>query len=212
MTEFIRLLPLMEQDFLGLDVKIDMDFSKTPASAYLYYDIGAAPDGSAPDGTLIKNRRVKIVKKGDIWQATILVTDPEIGEGKQLNFIIVADGHTFYYSGTIPYSYFIKEYASQPEEGKEPITILNNVGDVTVKPVRIIYTLYRSSFVNVTVYNLRGEVIRILRNETLGIGRHTDMWDGKNEYGKEVSPGLYFIYVTTSEYGGIRKILFVKER
>lgn len=195
-----------------LDVTIDMSFYKPPQEAYLYYDIDGIPDGSDPDGTIYKNRRVQIYKTGNIYRAVIPITDPEIKAGKKLNFIIVADNHKFYYSGNIPYSYFVKYYTVQKQEGEEPVIILNNVGDFSKTPVRIIYTLYNASFVNITVYNLRGEIIRILKSETMPVGKHIEVWDGKNDYGKDVAPGLYFILVHTNEYGAVRKILYVKTK
>ncbi len=114
----------------NLNITIDMKFYTPPVEAYLYYDIDGIPDGSEPDGTIYKNRKVRIYKVGNIWRTTIPVTDPEIKEGKQVNFIIVADKHKFYYSSTIPYSYFVKYYAAQKQEGEEPVIILNNVGDI----------------------------------------------------------------------------------
>jgi len=196
----------------NLDIEICLSFYRLPGDAYLYYDIGSDPDGSEPDGSLNKNRKVQIIKKGEYYYAKISSTDPEIKEGALLRFIIIVDGRKFYYAGNIPYSFYIKEYREQPEEGEEPVIVLDNVGDFRKNPVKIVYTLYRSSFVNITVFNLRGEVIKILKNSTLPAGKYTEVWDGKNEYGNETSAGLYFIYVNTSEYGATRKILFVKEK
>lgn len=196
----------------NLDLEICLSFYRTPQTAYLYYDVGADPDGSLPDGTISKNRRVEIIKKDNYYYAKIPATDPEIIDGKLLRFIIVADNRKFYYSGNIPYSFYIREYKEQLDEGTEPVIVLDNVGDFTKNPVKVVYKLNRASFVNITVFNLRGEVIRILRNEYMPIGRHTELWDGRNNYGIEASAGLYFIYVNTIEYGASRKILFIKER
>lgn len=192
-----------------IDVTVSIGFEHPPQSAYLYYDVDADPDGSTPDGTVNKNRRVPIVQDGDLYKAIIPIADPEIKEGKEVRFIIVPDGHPYYYAASVPFSYSVKYYAQQ-SDAKEPVIITRNVGNIAETPTHLIYTLKRNSFVNVTVYNLRGEVINVLRNEVLNAGKHVDVWDGKNEAGQETAPGLYFIHINCNEYGATKKVLFIK--
>ncbi len=194
----------------NLDVTVDIVFETPPTTAYLYYDVGADPDGSAPSGTVTNNRMVDIKKVGNIYRAVIPVVDPEIKAGAQVRFIIKADDDNSYYSGTIPFSYFVSNYKAQTEDRGDCNIILNNVGDLRDTPARVIYCLYRASFVNITVYNLRGEIIRVLKNDMIGIGKYVESWSGKNDNGFEVSAGLYFVVVNTAEYRITRKILFVK--
>lgn len=194
-----------------LDVNVLMSFSRTPAAPYLYYDVDGIPDGTLPNGTVNKNRRVPVVLQSDgRWKARIPIIDPEIREGKQVNFIIRDSNRNFFYSGTtVPYSYFMRNFAVQAEEDSEPVIIANNVGDFRQVPVRVIYTVARDSFVNVTVYNLRGEIIRKLRNERLDAGKYVESWDARNDAGREVAKGLYFIHVSTLDYSVTKKTLFV---
>ena len=192
-----------------IDVTVSIGFEHPPHSAYLYYDVDADPDGSLPDGTVNKNRRVPIVSDGDLYKAVIPISDPEIKEGKQVRFIIVPDGHPYYYASSVPFAYSVKYYAQQ-SDAKEPVIITRNVGNIAETPTHLIYTLKRNSFVNVTVYNLRGEVIRVLRNDVLLAGKHVDVWDGKNAAGMETAPGLYFIHINCNEYGATKKVLFIK--
>ncbi len=194
----------------NLDVTVDMVFEIDPSTAYLYYDVGADPDGSAPSGTVTKNRMVNIKKVGNIYRAVIPVLDPEIKAGAEVRFIIKADGDNNYYSGTLPFSYFVSNYKSQPPDGDECNIILNNVGDLRDTPARVIYCLYRASFVNITVFNLRGEIIKVLKNEMMGIGKYYESWSGNNDNGFEVSAGLYFVVINTAENRVMKKILFVK--
>ncbi len=140
----------------------------------------------------------------------VRVSDPEIKDGKKVNFIIRESGRNYFF-GTDPYSYFVKYFSSQLDDSKEPVIIANNVGNFAVTSVKLIFTVKRDSFVNVTVYNLRGEVIRILKNEVMKAGKYVEAWDGRNPSGREVAAGIYFIHVTTSEYGVTKKTLFVKQ-
>ncbi len=194
----------------NMDVSVYMKFQRAPVTPYLYYDVDGVPDASLPDGTLTNNRRVPVtLLSNDIWVAKIPIFDPEIKEGKQVQFVISDSGQIFYYPGDIPFSYFVKNFASQPDNPNQPVIIANNVGDFTVKPVRLIYTLPRDGFVNVTVYNLRGEIIRKLRNERLMAGKYIESWDAKNDAGMVVSKGLYFMHISTADYSVTKKTLFV---
>jgi len=194
-----------------LDVGVTVRFFNPPATAWLYFDVDAVPNGSAPNGTITKNRRVPLTRHGTNWIAKIPVSDPEIRDGKQVNFIIVADGRKFFYSsGSIPYSYFVKQYASQPQETDKPVLIANNVGDFGQKPARLVYTLTRNGFVNISVYDIRGAVIRGVKNQATDAGRYVDQWDGRNDSGDDVAEGLYFIHIETPEFGVTFKLLLVR--
>jgi hypothetical protein len=193
-----------------LDVRIAVRFLNPPLSAWVYYDVGAAPTGSMPNGTTASNRRVPFVLQGSNGTAVIPLSDPEMRAGSKVEFIVVDDGRVFSYSGTNSYSYFVKQYASQPQETDKPVTVANNVGDFSRTPARVVYTVTRDGFVNITVYDLRGAVIRTVRNGAVEAGRHADLWDGRNESGVDVAEGLYFIRVETPEFGVTFKLLLVR--
>jgi len=74
----------------------------------------------------------------------------------------------------------------------------------------LIYKLNNKSHVNISVYNIRGELVRQLKNAVVEPGKHSVVWDGRNEYGKRVSPGLYLVIIHTAEYGDIRKVVVIK--
>ena len=48
-----------------------------------------------------------------------------------------------------------------------------------------------------SIYNLKGKKIKTLVNEHLNIGRHSVVWDGKDDNGKHVSSGMYFYRLKT---------------
>jgi len=193
-----------------LDVTVHVAMLPPPASAWLYYDVDKVPDGSTNFGTLTNNRRAPLIRKNGIWTAKIPGDDPEIVGGKQVNFIVVADGRKYLYSAAVPFSYFVNEYASQPQETDSPVTVANNVGNFGEKPVRLIYGLARDGFVNITVYDLRGGMVRNVKNEKTSGGRHVDGWDGLNDQGNEVAEGLYFLAIETPEYSVRYKLLLVR--
>ncbi len=49
------------------------------------------------------------------------------------------------------------------------------------------------------VYNLRGQKVRVLLNSSLDKGRHELVWDGLDDQGRPLSPGIYFCRLTTEK-------------
>ena len=55
----------------------------------------------------------------------------------------------------------------------------------------ISYQLPKNGKVEITVYNLKGQKVKTLINETLESGNHSVIWEGTDENGKSVSSGIY---------------------
>ena len=60
------------------------------------------------------------------------------------------------------------------------------------------------------IYNLKGQRVTSLLNETRGAGKHTITWDGLDEAGRPVSSGLYFYRLTTPQRTISAKMLMIK--
>jgi hypothetical protein len=58
------------------------------------------------------------------------------------------------------------------------------------------FGLIESGWVNLKVYNLRGESVRTLIDNYQTAGLHKEVWDLKDNEGKEVSSGIYFYRLT----------------
>ncbi len=197
----------------NLDVKIYIRIQGTiidADSVKLYYDIDGIPDGSTPNGTIARNRMVKLIKDNNDWVGIIPFTDPEIKAGKTVNFVVSADNHLYYLTGTTPWSYIVKEYSVQPQEGKNTISINNKFNPYNGETYHIIYNISRNSFVNISVYNIRGELVKQLKNQSEPFGRYSVEWDGRNEENSLVSMGLYLVVVSTEDYNEIRKVVVIK--
>ncbi|MGB2697594.1 MAG: T9SS type A sorting domain-containing protein [Candidatus Zixiibacteriota bacterium] len=64
--------------------------------------------------------------------------------------------------------------------------------------------------VNVVVYNVMGQKVKILVDEGLTAGIHTITWDGTNESNQNVSSGIYFYRIVTQENVVTRKMTLIK--
>jgi flagellar hook assembly protein FlgD len=55
-----------------------------------------------------------------------------------------------------------------------------------------------------------GQVIRTLVDANKPAGRYSVSWDGRNDVGRLVGTGTYFLKMQSEEYQKVHKMLFVK--
>lgn len=75
---------------------------------------------------------------------------------------------------------------------------------------QITFTLPYDSGVNLIIYDLMGNVVKSLLNDTIYAGEHTITWDGKDSNGKSVSGGIYFYTIEAGNYIQTRKMILFK--
>ncbi len=76
--------------------------------------------------------------------------------------------------------------------------------------INVPFELAKSSRVTVSVYNLKGQVVRRLFNGEKQTGNHVVTWDGRDNRGIGICSGIYIIRMTTPEYDLTRPITLVK--
>jgi len=63
----------------------------------------------------------------------------------------------------------------------------------------------------ITVYNLRGQLIRtVVNSQKLSPGEHLFTWDGKNDNGQLAAAGIYFFKMKSGSYSATRKMILMK--
>src|SRR5262249_3757966 len=62
----------------------------------------------------------------------------------------------------------------------------------------IAFTIKDRGAVTLKVYNVNGELVRTLINESRAAGSYTKAWDGHNDSGAPVSSGVYFYKLVTN--------------
>ncbi len=67
-----------------------------------------------------------------------------------------------------------------------------------------------SSFVNLEIFNLKGQKIKQLVGNQLSAGQHSVIWDGTDESEKEVGSGIYFYQLKTNHGIIQKKMLLIK--
>ena len=61
-----------------------------------------------------------------------------------------------------------------------------------------------------SIYNLTGQLVRVLQFETQQAGEHRLSWDGRDEYGREVASGVYIYRLDVGEWAVHRRMLLLR--
>jgi hypothetical protein len=72
------------------------------------------------------------------------------------------------------------------------------------------YDLHRTARVNISVLNVLGQEIALLKNSVEKAGSHTAQWDGQDAHGVTVNSGIYFIRFQADENKMSMKVLFIQ--
>jgi hypothetical protein len=107
-----------------------------------------------------------------------------------------------------PFAFRVRELIRQ----RGAVTILNNV----INPSRggeyavLYYLLDRGGRVTVQVFTMDGTLVRVLEQSGKEAGDYVVNWDGKNNGGRPVARGLYFIRIVAPDIDEIRKVMVVR--
>ena len=61
-----------------------------------------------------------------------------------------------------------------------------------------------------SIYNLTGQLVRVLQSDAQQAGEHTLSWDGRDDYGREVASGVYIYRLNVGEWAVHRRMLLLR--
>ncbi len=94
----------------------------------------------------------------------------------------------------------------QPTEYKLEQNYPNPFNAETIIPIQ----LSESGETKVIIFNLLGQEVRRLVDQTLPAGRHLLHWDGKDQMGQLVPAGIYFYQLSVNGFTQMRKMQYVR--
>ncbi|NIR64214.1 MAG: T9SS type A sorting domain-containing protein [candidate division Zixibacteria bacterium] len=102
-------------------------------------------------------------------------------------------------------------WVSPPTTNKPNQFILSQNYPNPFNPETIIrYQLPTNSKVQLTIYNLLGQKVRTLVNDKQQNGIYEVIWDGRNEFGQEVSSGIYIYRLKIDNQVASRKMVLLR--
>jgi len=223
-----RILDVYATDKIHMATKLNGTENLGDLNTYIYMKLLYEPlsgtidmyyDDKKPDAEGTKNKndtKVRMQKKKQWWVGIIPADDPRVVNNNEIFFMFKAGGKKFYRTitpSTQAYSYIVKSY-----EYKEKCNMLNSIlyihDDSMPKPTVLCY-LDETTYIKVEVYDLKGDKVRTLLDRECKAGPLKPItWNGKNDAGKDVGIGLYFISITCNKCEDrkeIFKVFVVKE-
>ena len=87
---------------------------------------------------------------------------------------------------------------------------LNNYPNPFNPSTTIIFNFPQPETCTLKIYNIKGELVKILLSANLEAGKHTISWDGRDNNNKEAPSGIYFYRLHTAKNDLTRRMLLLK--
>ena len=108
--------------------------------------------------------------------------------------------------GSFEYSVTIKVELLSPET----FVLRQNYPNPFNPGTLISYQIPLSSKVTLVIYNLQGQVIRTLVNEEVSRGFHNVIWNGKDDFGKDVATGVYVYRMSAHKFVDAKSLTLMR--
>lgn len=100
---------------------------------------------------------------------------------------------------------------ANPEEPVVLPTALRSIYPNPFNPeTTVSFSLKQDGRTEIHVYNILGQKIRTLVDGSLKAGNHTIRWNGKDDNGRGVSSGIYFLKMSAGTYKATSKLVLMK--
>ena len=105
----------------------------------------------------------------------------------------------------------IGEVVSNDDNVLQTITALKGNFPNPFNPTtEIAYSLKETGKVKIEIYNLKGQLVKTLVNDTMPQGEHRITWNGKDQRGNGVASGIYMYRMETPSYTKTKKMMLMK--
>lgn len=74
----------------------------------------------------------------------------------------------------------------------------------------ISFSVPKADWVKLGIYNIKGELVRILIDKTVAIGAHSLRWNGMDDSGRSMPGGIYFLRMSCSSFEKVVKMSFIR--
>ncbi len=160
-----------------------------------------------------------VYRRSGMEEPQRLTDQPEAIMGQEVTYL---DTPTGFESGSVlNYSYSLVQDGSEGPRSleveytvqnvpKAATRLLSNVPNPFNPQTRIRFELSQPGSVQVAIFDVSGRLVRTLAAESLAAGPHERVWQGKDNAGRQVPSGTYYVRLVTSEGTDHRKIMLLK--
>ncbi|MCP4414066.1 MAG: T9SS type A sorting domain-containing protein, partial [Gammaproteobacteria bacterium] len=135
-------------------------------------------------------------------------------------------GSNFYGGGPVgAFDFYVDDYCIAVEDsnwiiigtGDDEISLLPKTFDMKqnypnpFNPTTTIeYQLPKKSDVKIVIYNVLGQAVRTLVDNSADAGYHQKVWDGMNDFGNRAATGIYFYRMVAKDFVKSKKMILMK--
>jgi len=92
-----------------------------------------------------------------------------------------------------------------------PITKLSSAYPNPFNPATTInFSLAREGEVTLDIFNIKGQLVKILLQEVRAEGNHSIVWNGRDSLGNDVGSGIYFYRMKIEDFVEIKKMMMIQ--
>jgi len=198
----IEALSVVTDPFMGTDLVFFSQIDSAAKKANIGVSRKAGQGGVSGSGTV-----VSVYFQGNLTAPVGTTVD------FQLQNITANDasGNTFALSAEV--SSFVTEVASGLTPNSpipEDFALLQNYPNPFNPETTIQYQIPKRSDVKLFIFNLLGQRVATLVDETQSMGVYSVQWDGKDDTGKEVASGVYLYRLQTNQFMQLKKLALLR--
>lgn len=102
------------------------------------------------------------------------------------------------------------DYSNSTNNPVPPLTLYQNYPNPFNPTTTIRFSTPNDAIVVLTIYNIKGQQVRTLVNNSLQKGVHTYVWNGLDQNNRPVGSGIYFYKVACGKLSVVKKCLLLK--
>ncbi|MGB7062690.1 MAG: C25 family cysteine peptidase [Candidatus Zixiibacteriota bacterium] len=148
----------------------------------------------------------KIVFAGETGQDGYLSCELNLDDVGEMS--VVATKPNF-----VPYEHFITVVEGEATPGIESFQLLQNFPNPFNTATIIQFSVggeQNPIHTKMQIYNLLGQKVRTLVDEPKNVGDHKVIWDGRDDFGKDVASGVYIYRMRAGAFTEARKLVLLK--
>ena len=195
-----------------------LDGSDLPAGAILVTDVDRTVSTTALSGRQYIAQTILGTDAGSAtstqWTFNWVAPESDIG---QIDFYVAgvagdeASGPNGDYTYTTTHSMLATSVVGFEGPGlPESFQLKQNYPNPFNPSTTIEFSLPTRSNVELAVFNVLGQKVKVLHSGVLGAGHYRAEWNGTDNGGRQAVSGVYFYSLKTNDYSHVRKMILIK--
>ena len=137
-------------------------------------------------------------------------TAPQVTDETQYTFSLVVSDGTFFSDPDEVTITIVMTDNDENEVSDANLVLLGNYPNPFNPETEIVFNLNSASEVELSIYNLKGQMIRTLVNGNMSAGEQRVIWNGMDSSNNAVGSGIYYYQIRSGRYTSTGKMVLLK--